>query len=457
MRHPESGLAGRLRMRLGAAIARRFPERRVFIRSDNETRFIRLAPATQALALAGGAVALGWTILASAALMVGTIDAGNLREQATRDLALYETRLNEISAERDARAAALSAAHERYDFALAQVSRMQSALLASEERRRELETGIEVIQTTLRRTIRERDNARADLADTRTTMQAELAARGNEADRAHDLAATLSLLAEALDSTAAERDAVAQLADTALTEADELVLDRRLLEERTNLIFERLEEAVTVSMEPLDRMFEAAGLSSETVIATIRRGYSGTGGPLTPLIAASVSTRGAAQPTPEEARANAVLARLDEMNLYRLAAEAVPVVRPTPPNVRYTSGFGARRDPITGGWRSHTGLDFAGPRGTPIMATADGTVVEAGWHSGYGNRVVIRHEFGLETLYAHMSRLNVSKGQRVSRGDRIGDMGSTGRSTGTHLHYEVQRGGIPVNPMTYIRAGQNVF
>ncbi|MBC7157218.1 MAG: peptidoglycan DD-metalloendopeptidase family protein [Rhodobacteraceae bacterium] len=454
MRRAGAALAGRLRMRLGAALARRFPERRVFIRSDDETRFVRLAPATQALALAGGTVALAWTIFASAVLVMGAIGAGNLREQAAREQALYETRLNEISDERDARAAALSAAHERYDFALAQVSRMQSALLASEERRRELETGIEVIQTTLRRTIRERDTARADLAETRTTMQAELAARGNEADRAHDLAATLAVLADTLDGTAAERDAVAELADAALAEADELALDRRLLEERTNLIFARLEEAVTVSMEPLDRMFEAAGLSSETVINTIRRGYSGTGGPLTPL---SLSTRGAAQPSPEEARANQVLARLDEMNLYRLAAEAVPVVRPTASNVRFTSGFGSRRDPITGGWRTHEGLDFSGPRGTPILATANGTVVEAGWHSGYGNRVVIRHEFGIETLYAHMTRIHVSKGQRVSRGDRIGDMGSTGRSTGTHLHYEVHLGGRPVNPMTYIRAGQDVF
>jgi murein DD-endopeptidase MepM/ murein hydrolase activator NlpD len=84
-------------------------------------------------------------------------------------------------------------------------------------------------------------------------------------------------------------------------------------------------------------------------------------------------------------------------------------------------------------------------------------VVKADWSSGYGNEVTIRHAHGIETLYAHMSKIRVTKGQRVSRGDRIGDMGSTGRSTGTHLHYEVHVGNTPVNPMTYVRAGQDVF
>ncbi len=83
--------------------------------------------------------------------------------------------------------------------------------------------------------------------------------------------------------------------------------------------------------------------------------------------------------------------------------------------------------------------------------------MHAGWESGYGNLVEIRHEFGLTTRYAHQSKVRVSVGDRVSRGDRIGDMGNTGNSTGTHLHYEVRVGGNPVNPMTFIKAGNNVF
>jgi len=100
---------------------------------------------------------------------------------------------------------------------------------------------------------------------------------------------------------------------------------------------------------------------------------------------------------------------------------------------------------------------FAGPTGTPILSTGDGTVVFAGRQRGYGLMVEVRHPFGMTTRYAHLSRIRVGEGERVSRGDRIGDMGNTGRSTGTHLHYEVRRNGDPVNPMTFITAGRDVF
>ncbi len=84
-------------------------------------------------------------------------------------------------------------------------------------------------------------------------------------------------------------------------------------------------------------------------------------------------------------------------------------------------------------------------------------VVHAGWVSGYGRLIKIQHEFGIETRYGHLSALKVSKGQRVSRGERIGDMGNSGRSTGPHLHYEIRVGGNPIDPMIYIKAARNVF
>ncbi|MCL4105266.1 UNVERIFIED_CONTAM: hypothetical protein GTU68_055397 [Idotea baltica] len=105
----------------------------------------------------------------------------------------------------------------------------------------------------------------------------------------------------------------------------------------------------------------------------------------------------------------------------------------------------------------HNGTDFAAPHGTDIFSTADGVITHAGWQSGYGKLIKIRHEFGIETRYAHLSNIRVKVGQRVSRGQIIGDMGNTGRSTGTHLHYEIRVNGKPMNPMTYIKAANNVF
>ena len=105
----------------------------------------------------------------------------------------------------------------------------------------------------------------------------------------------------------------------------------------------------------------------------------------------------------------------------------------------------------------HAGIDLAAPVGTTILSTADGVVTDAGRESGYGNVVRVRHEFGFETVYAHLSKIRVKVGQQVSRGVQIGDMGSTGRSTGSHLHYEVRVNGKPQNPMTYLEAAKDVF
>ena len=162
-------------------------------------------------------------------------------------------------------------------------------------------------------------------------------------------------------------------------------------------------------------------------------------------------------PAADELRATRLLDQMDRLNMYRIAAEKAPFAIPVKNAYRFTSGYGNRRDPKTGGRRMHKGTDFAAPLGTPIYATADGVVTHAGWSSGFGKMVKIQHDFGIVTLYAHQSKLRVKVGQRVSRGDRIGDMGTTVVSTGVHLHYEVRAGGKAVNPMTYIKAANNVF
>lgn len=139
------------------------------------------------------------------------------------------------------------------------------------------------------------------------------------------------------------------------------------------------------------------------------------------------------------------------MNRYRIAVEKMPLAMPVQSSFRYSSTFGRR-------WgRMHEGIDLAAPVGTAIHATGDGVVTFAGWQRGYGNLIKIKHELGTETRYGHLSKIRVKVGQKVSRGSRIGDMGNTGRSTGPHLHYEVRVNGRAVDPMSFIKAAQNVF
>ena len=119
---------------------------------------------------------------------------------------------------------------------------------------------------------------------------------------------------------------------------------------------------------------------------------------------------------------------------------------------RFTSDYGLRDHPVTGRRANHKGIDLAAPTGTPIYATADGTIDMAEWYGGYGNFIKIEHGGDLETRYGHMSKLNVSPGQEVKKGDLIGFVGSTGRSTGPHLHYEVRIAGEAVDPTPYLHA-----
>jgi murein DD-endopeptidase MepM/ murein hydrolase activator NlpD len=120
-----------------------------------------------------------------------------------------------------------------------------------------------------------------------------------------------------------------------------------------------------------------------------------------------------------------------------------------------TDGFGTRTDPFGGGHEIHSGLDISTDLWTAIEATADGIIIFAGNYAGYGNVVVIDHGYGVTTRYGHMSRIDATAGQRVHRGMQIGAVGSTGRSTGPHCHYEVRLHDRPVNPLNYLSVGRS--
>jgi murein DD-endopeptidase MepM/ murein hydrolase activator NlpD len=424
-------------------LERHLPEQRLFLRSGDETRFLRLSPLMQAGLLGGGAALILWTAVATAILTMDAVGGSDIRQQALRDRAMYQERLNAMAAERDARAAEASRAQTRFYAALEEVSTQQSLLLDLEARERELADGLAALRRTLAATMDERDAARSALV--------EVAAAPGGPNRAAD--ALGPLVVAALRDTTGDRDGIAAQAAALEAELAALKTELRRQTEQIDRVLARLEEAIAVSMEPLDAVFRRVGLDPERVLDDVRAGYSGQGGPFNPIAMSSKSPR----IDPLTSRADGLLEQLDRINLYRIAVQRAPLAMPLQSAFRYTSGFGNRRHPITGRWDMHEGVDMAGRHGSPIYATGDGTVSFAGWQSGYGRLVRIRHANGFETRYGHLSRIRVSVGDRVSQGDRIGDMGNTGRSTGTHLHYEVRIDGRPLNPMEFIRAGQDVL
>jgi murein DD-endopeptidase MepM/ murein hydrolase activator NlpD len=172
---------------------------------------------------------------------------------------------------------------------------------------------------------------------------------------------------------------------------------------------------------------------------------SAVGGPFEPID----TTASRSQPDPQFRALFQSWKRLDQSQQGTIA---IPSLMPITSVTAFSSGFGVRSDPFRGSAAMHAGVDMPGPMGTSIYATADGVVSRSEWAGGYGNLVEIDHGRGIQTRYGHLSASLVHAGERVKRGQLIARMGSTGRSTGSHLHYEVRLDGHAVNPMPFLQS-----
>ncbi|MFD2181335.1 M23 family metallopeptidase [Rhodoplanes azumiensis] len=220
---------------------------------------------------------------------------------------------------------------------------------------------------------------------------------------------------------------------------------------------DRLEGRQTASLASLEETYETKAKRIRGVLADLGleravpggRAERDVGGPFVPYRLASV------QPVFERQVQRVRLAREQAERLTRTLA-TIPIRKPVAGDVDFSSTFGVRLDPFLGRPAMHTGLDFRGAVGEPIRATANGTVTTAGWGGGYGKMVEIEHGNGLATRYGHMSEILVRQGQSVKIGQVIGRIGSTGRSTGPHLHYETRVSGEAVDPQKFLRAGLRI-
>jgi murein DD-endopeptidase MepM/ murein hydrolase activator NlpD len=204
-----------------------------------------------------------------------------------------------------------------------------------------------------------------------------------------------------------------------------------------------------VQIDEIVRVLRSTGLTPERVLAN--RGSS-AGGPFSPPAATAPAADGLAPASLQLASLGADLERLRDM---RSALRRLPFGAPLR-DYGVMSPYGVRRDPFNGQLAMHSGLDMSAPMRTPVMATAPGRVTIASWSGEYGNLVEIQHDFGITTRYGHLTRIDVRVGQRVERQQTVGLLGSTGRSTGPHVHYEVIVDGRTVDPARYVEAIRNV-
>ncbi len=213
------------------------------------------------------------------------------------------------------------------------------------------------------------------------------------------------------------------------------------MQEETRSALVSLSDAATLSTNEIVDQLRGIGIDTSAVSSAV-------GGPFIPADGNDISIID---------EANAVADALKRYQAARGALLAAPIKAPVAGGLNTTSNFGTRTDPFLKRAAFHSGMDFSATSGSPVLAAANGTVVFAGSNGGYGNMIEIDHGNGLKTRYAHLSRILVSKGDTIDGGERIGLVGSTGRSTGPHLHFEVRRDGNAINPASFIAAGRELL
>ena len=453
---------GREQGRLGRAMTRTFRERQIYHRSDGIVRFVKLTARTQMAMAAVVGAALLWVAYASVnvvfkeqIIVSKETERRNQEASYRRKLQTAETAYDEVNAlnfiyqrEFDATVSSLRSQHETLRGLVENKSVVDARLRTLAE---QLSVGGAPGGQKLENTGRlmvDPVGREPTPRQSRMTVLREEALRGIMDSR----------IAEGIDD-----DVLATMrAETAELSAQQVVLMAALEEDmrRRSEEIAQILKHTGVATDHVVRAFEvAAAPEAGTAAAQAATGeaagqpFAGMGGP---FIAAEEEQDG---PLATYYRTAArVSATMEKLVALERAAAALPIGLPVSARHRVSSGFGTRWDPIKKGKRAqHRGLDFAARHNTPLLATAPGRVSFAGTRGAFGRTVEVDHGNGFKTRFAHMNSIKVRAGQRVELGDTVGLMGTTGRSTGTHLHYEILYRGRQVDPKKFIEAGRYVF
>ena len=450
---------------------RAFRERQIYHRSDGVVRFIKLSPNTQRLMAAVTGAALMWVAYASVNVVFKEQIIVSKEQERRNQEAAYRRKLQTAETAYD-EVNALNFIYAReFDATISGLRSQHETLRGLVENKSTVDTRLRSLAETLQATgapggqqMRSGNRVMVDpVGREPTPRQSRIEVLREEALRG----IMDSRIAEGID----DEILATMRAETAQLSARQVVLMASLEEDLRREIAEMSEilehtgaptthivkayrtaaalpaPGLTAGGQPV----EVAGLSEAEAIDAETAGFTGQGGPIDEaedLAAHSTYYRTAAR----------VSETMAEMVALSEAMKAVPLSTPLEARHRMTSRYGVRWDPIKRNVkRSHRGLDFAAPHNTPLLATAAGRVSFAGTRGAFGRTVEIDHGNGFKTRFAHLNRIKVRAGQRVELHDVVGLMGSTGRSTGTHLHYEVLYNGRQVDPLKFIEAGRYVF
>lgn len=401
-------------------LSRLFRTRQIYLRSDGDVQFISLSPMTQGVMLIGLLVALFWTAYASINVafkdQLLVIKEQNMA-QARLD---YEDRVAGLRLAIDALNGKLLLDQGAYLSKVDEVRADYNKLVQQHERL----TGF----------------FRQGFMPLRDQPLAPAAAAVQDVPAAQPGKSGLNdepFAAKYQTAFSREQDALRPLDDLRQRYGDFEKMQIVLLQDARSLAGVKTAKAA--------RIFAALGIDSNLVIAQSKQVPEAAGGP---FVAASITEIGSAGVLRHMGNVASGFADFEKL---KLAAAELPLFAPMRNIDHVSSGFGLRNDPLRRTPAMHGGVDFKGPWAEPVLATAHGTITRAGPSGAYGNLVEIAHDNGVSTRYAHLSAVSVSVGQRVERGDVVGRMGNSGRSTGPHLHYETRVEGRAIDPVRFWR------
>lgn len=428
--------------KLRRVLTRFFKERQIYHRSDGVVHFISMSSKTQiALSVVIGA-ALLWVAYSS----VNVVFKEQIIVAKERDSRIMETtyskRLHDAQRAYDDVSSLNQIIQQNFDETMVDISTRHQMLRNMVERKSTIDQGLDALAAGLA----EAGGPNGQKPSNGNRVMVDIAP--GEPTPRQSRFSVIRKTAEPEQQQPADKDqkAVPEAIELMEEAAADLYVEQMLLlaalEERANKERDHLKMVLASTGAPVDALVAPAKISN-LVLAQ--------GGPF--IDAANMS----GEYSNFFQHANRAATAVDELEALHAAMKYVPLSSPLIVSRRFTSGYGVRRDPINGRHSSHHGIDFAAPWASPVTATAVGVVKLARTRAGFGRTVEIDHGNGFITRYAHMSRISVKAGQKVNLHDKVGELGSSGRSTGPHVHYEILFRGKPLNPRRFIEAGRYVF
>jgi len=456
--------------RFEKSLQRYFPERQLIVRSGERMRTLRLSTHRQAVLAALAFVVGCWTLLSSSLVMNHTesISAKNTEikdarmgyEQLLAQVSIYKERVAELTKDLDTSYTQSMLLVEKESQLLkqkaqqlAQAPSQKSNKFADriKNKAKEVMGGEENVELALDKAKLERTHS----DEARKGILAELGELENSmVDVVGHHSKTSFIAAEGLElrQVVLERDMAVSDRDSLAQRVASMEDQIREMESNQLLLYHRFSELAETKIANIESSLSITGLDIDTMVRQQNsRNRAGQGGPFIALDEASTMNSG-----PVEESLYRLNAHMDRLTDLQSLLVRIPIDAPLK-QFELNSGFGVRKDPFTGQYAQHLGLDMGADFKSPIMATGEGKVVYAGWEGRYGRMVEIDHGMGLKTRYAHMARILVKEGDKVSRGTTIGQLGCSGRCSGPHVHYEVLNNGKPINPLKFLKAGSDVF